>query len=96
MWGYSKLRFWSDFNDAVASNLKQNVIKSLDHEVITLGRIRKFARKARKYKLTYALLFHVSDGAKGLVAKDVIEHLTKAFKSHRSALDADYGFITNP
>ena len=95
MWGYSKLRFRSDFNDAVASNLKQNVIKSLDHEVITKGRIRKFARKAREYKLTYALLFHVSDGAKGSVAKDVIEHLTKAFKAHRSALDADYGFINN-
>lgn len=94
MWGYSKLRFWSAFNDAVASNLKQNVMKLLDREMISLGRIRKFARKARECKLTYELLFYVSDGAKVWATNDVIEHLTKAFKAHCLALDADYGFIT--
>ena len=92
-WGYSKMRFRGEFNDAIASNLKKNVIKSLDREVITLGRVRKFARKAREYKLTYGLLFHLSEGSKGSAAKDTIEHLTKAFKAHRSALDADYAFI---
>jgi hypothetical protein len=56
-WGYSKLRFRQDFNDAVAANLRDNVMKSLDRQVITTNRIRKFARKAREYKLTYALIF---------------------------------------
>ena len=95
-WGYSKMRFRSDFNDAIAANLKRNVMKSLDREVVlTVGRVRKFARKAREYKLTYALLFHLSDGGNGSAAKDRIEHLTKAFKAHRSALDTDYAFIAN-
>ena len=69
-WGYSKIRFRGEFNNAVVSNLKKNVIKSLDREVITLGRVRKFARKAREYKLTYGLLFHLSEGSKGSGVKD--------------------------
>ena len=55
--------------------------------------MRKFARKAREYKLTYALIFHLSDGADATAGKDDIEHITKAFKAHRSAMDADYAFI---
>ena len=94
-WGYSKLRFRIDFNDAVASHLKDNVIKSLDASVLTLNRIRKFARKAREYKLTYALLFHYEESGKERTGKDTIEHVTKLFKAHRSAMDADYGFISS-
>ena len=95
-WGYGKLRFRIDFNDAVASHLKDNVMKSLDASVLTLNRIRKFARKAREYKLTYALLFHCEEsGKEERTGKDTIEHLTKLFKAHRSAMDADYGFISS-
>ena len=32
-WGYAKLRFRRDFNDAIAKNLKANVLKSLDTNV---------------------------------------------------------------
>ena len=92
-WGYSKLRFRQDFNDAIASNLKGNVIKLLDQQVLTLNRLRKFARKAREYKLTYSLLFHLSDENDGSAGKDDIEHITKVFKAHRSAMDSDYAFI---
>ena len=95
-WGYGKLRFRIDFNDAVASHLKDNVMKSLDASVLTLNRIRKFARKAREYKLTYSLLFHCEEsGKEERTGKDTIEHLTKLFKAHRSAMDADYGFISS-
>ena len=94
-WGYSKLRFRQDFNDAVAKNLKANVLKSLDREVLDINRIRKFARKAREYKLTYSLMFDMADGGKEAAKKSDIEHITKVFKAHRSAMDADYGFIAN-
>ena len=68
-WGYSKLRFRQDFNDAIAKNIKANVLKSLDREVLTTNCIRKFARKAGEYKLTYALMFHMACGEKKAVAQ---------------------------
>ena len=92
-WGYSKLRFRRDFNDTVANHLKENVMKSLDRSVITINRSRNFARKAREYKLTYSLIEHYSDGGDLSAAKSDIEHITKKFKVHRSAMDSDYAFI---
>ena len=58
-------------------------------------KIRKFVRKAQEYKLTYALIFHLADDKDGSVGKDDVEHITKAFKAPRSAMDADYAFIAN-
>ena len=92
-WGYSKLRFRRDFNDVIAMNLKSNVLKSIDRSVITIDRIRKFAHKAREYKLAYSLLIHEADGKDATAMKDEIEHITKLFKVHRSAMDSDYQFI---
>ena len=41
-WGYSKIRFRQDFNNAVANNLRADVKKLLDRDVlITENRIRK-------------------------------------------------------
>ena len=62
--------------------------------MITTNRIRKFARKAREYKLTYSLVFYQGeDNAIASKGKDEIGHITKLFKAHRSAMDSDYGFI---
>ena len=95
-WGYSKLKFRTDFNDAVAINLRGNVIQSLGTCVLTLNRVRKFARKAREYKLTYALLFHLADGEElSSTGKDEIEHIKRLFKAHCSALDSDYNIIVS-
>ena len=80
--GYSKLRFRKDFNDAVARNLKVNMLKSLDQEVLDINWIRKFARKAREYKLTYLLMFDLSDECKEAAKKIDIEHIMKVFKVH--------------
>ena len=93
-WGYAKLRFRREFNDAIAMHLKENVLKSLDRSVITINRVRKFARKAREYKLTYSLLIHNAGGEDATATKNEIEHITKLFKVHRSAIDSDYRFIT--
>ena len=92
-WGYSKLRFRRDFNDAVANHFKDTVMKSLDRSVITLNRSRKFARKAREYKLTYSLIIHYLDGSDLSATKSDIEHIAKKFKAHQSAMDFDYDFI---
>jgi hypothetical protein len=94
-WGYSKLRFRRGINDAVASHLEENVKAALSREVLTINRIRKFARKARDYKLTYSYLVALADGEDATAAKGRIEHLTKLFKQHRSAIDADYKFIAD-
>ena len=94
--GYSKLRFRTDFNDGVAINLRKNVIRSLDTDVLTLNIVHKFARKAREYKLTYTLLFHLADGEElGSTGKDEIEYITRLVKTHRLALDSDCNFIFN-
>ena len=63
--------------------------------MLTTNRIRKFARKIREYKLTYSLVFHMSDGEDASAGKGDVEHITKLFKVHRSAMDADYAFIVN-
>ena len=81
-WGYSKLRFCQDFNNTVAKNLKANVLKSLDREVLDINRIRKFVRKAREYKLTYSLMCVMADGGKKAAKKSDIEYITKVFKVH--------------
>ena len=94
-WGYAKLRFRRGINDAVASHLEENVKAALSREVLTINRIRKFARKARDYKLTYSYLVALADGEDASAAKARIEHLTKLFKQHRSAIDADYKFIAD-
>jgi hypothetical protein len=94
-WGYAKLRFRRGINDAVASHLEENVKAALSREVLTISRMRKFARKARDYKLTYSYLVALADGEDASAAKGRIEHLTKLFKQHRSALDADYKFIAD-
>ena len=95
-WGYLKLSFRIEFNDAVTRNLKENVVWSLLTDVLTVDKVRKFARKAREYKLTSALLFHLANGEElGSTNKDDIEHIAKLFKTHRSEMDADHGLISN-
>jgi hypothetical protein len=94
-WGYAKLRFCCGLNDAVASHLEENVKAALSREVLTINRLCKFAHKARDYKLTYSYLVALADGEDASAAKGCIEHLTKLFKQHWSALDADYKFIAD-
>ncbi len=93
-WGYSKLRFRNHFNDVKQKNLEANVRMALSRDVLTLQRMRKFARKAREYKLTYSFLA-THETEDGEMSKALIDHITKMFKQHRSALDSDYAFIVH-
>jgi hypothetical protein len=100
-WGYAKLKYRKEINDGIASHLEKNVKKALDpEETLTINRTRKFARKAREYKLTYHFLItmlaqtdSLTPGSDDRLAKETIENITKAFKAHRCALDSDYAFI---
>jgi hypothetical protein len=69
-WGCSKLRYRRDNNDGVASHIKENVKKALSRELITVNIIRKFARKARDYKLTYAYLSAMAKSDNASAAKE--------------------------
>jgi hypothetical protein len=59
-WGYSKLIFRKD-NDANAKNLRINILNAIKastkYAPLNLIRIRKFARKARDYKVAYKSFF---------------------------------------
>jgi len=81
---------------------KENFMASVRHctsnNIITINRVRKFARRARQYLIAY----HVVDSGNvdnetrqdcvkyGPVA---LERLIVAFKTHRCAFDFDYKFI---
>jgi hypothetical protein len=52
-WRYLKLRFWKHLHDAVPRHLEENVEKALSADILTINCMRKFAQKARNYKLTY-------------------------------------------
>ena len=69
-------------NDEICKHLNENVMKALDRSCVTKKRIRKYARKAREYKLTYNLLSQLSTSEDTEVDKSIIEHLTKVFKVH--------------
>ena len=65
---------------------------------MTKSRVLKFAGKAHQHKLAQSslrILFeNSSDSSDDQVRKTEIEHATKVFKAHRSALDADHEVIT--
>jgi hypothetical protein len=98
-WGYAKLKYRKEINDGIASHLEENVKKALSPEsTLTISRTRKFARKAREYKLTYFFLISMltqtdsTCGGDEQLAKETIKSITKAFKAHGCALDSNYAF----
>jgi hypothetical protein len=63
-WGYAKLTYQKKINNGITAHLEENVKKALSTEdVLTINRTRKFARKARDYKLTYYFLIQMTDSA---------------------------------
>jgi hypothetical protein len=92
----SKLRFRKHFNDAVPKHLQEIVKNVLSTEVLTLNDcLRKFTQKAWDYNMTYAFLINRAGGNDASAAKDKIEQITKMFKAHQLAMDANYLFIAN-
>ncbi|XRB19964.1 hypothetical protein RI054_23g98110 [Pseudoscourfieldia marina] len=84
-WGYSKRVFRLE-NDCEPAHLRENVETSLSKMNLPLSRIRRFARRARTYRRAYKTDEHSS-------SYELIQKFVKESKTHRSALDLDYGFI---
>ena len=84
-WGKSKMHFRRN-NTLDQNTFHSRVLQSLSPEVLTLERVRKFARKARAYERSYAT---------GASKYDDVEKLCKIFKCHRCAMDFDKSFIKN-
>ena len=83
---------------------RESVRKCIDpNEVLTIAHRRLFSKRARKYMLAYSILgnseeIESSDGVDDadkppLLIAYLIEKIIKQYKSHRSALDFDTGFI---
>ena len=93
-WGKSKVHFRHNNNYSPnATNLEERVKESMNTaDVLTLGRVRKFQRKANDYKRAYLALSNSPEAATELEHKD-IEAMKKKCKTHRCTLDQDYAFI---
>ena len=90
-WGMSKLKFRRELNDEVPKNLHQNILASMcRQEILTLSRIRRFARRTRDYCRAYLKL---EKDAAGIESKDSIEKMRKTCKAHRNIIDMEPGFI---
>jgi hypothetical protein len=84
-WGKSKMHF-RRHSDHIARHLHGNIENSMSVEVLTLLRIRRYARKARSYRESYA----TSEIA---MSRIDIEKQVAIRKRHRSSLDIDWKFI---
>ena len=104
-WGCSKNFYRSlHLNDKRGKeNFRSCVEKSLSPEVLTIARIRKFARRARQYICAYYMIY--MESKKNQAAADnthlhfsdrttpvKLEQLVKKFKTHRCAMDFDSKF----
>lgn len=84
-WGKSKMHFRRN-TDHVARHLHENIVASMSSSVLTLVRVRRYARRARAYRLAYG-------STETSMRKRDIEKMVKNLKVHRSALDKDWKFI---
>ena len=90
-WGMSKLQFRREINDEVPKNLHHNIVVSMCREtILTLPRIRRFARRTRNYCQTH---LELEKDAAGADSKDSIEKRRKTCKAHRNLIDMEPGFI---
>ena len=90
-WGMSKLKFRRELNDEIPKNLHNNILTSMNREtILTLPRVRRFARRTRDYCRAY---FKLEKDAVGAESKDRIEQMRKSCKAHRNIIDMEPGFI---
>ena len=86
MWGYSRLHYLQ----SVTSHLGAKGKKALMRELLTTNIVRKYARKARDYKLRYhGYILDITKAQDASAGNFCIEHITKLVKNHRYALDSD-------
>ena len=90
-WGMSKLKFRRGINDEVPKNLHRNILASVCREtILTLSRIRRFARRTRDYCRAYLRL---EKDAGGTESRDSIEKVRKTCKAHHNIIDMEPSVI---
>ena len=100
-WGKSKLEFRRGINDCVALHLEKNVREALDTaDVLTLGRVRLYARKTRDYRRVYAMISEDGEAihsrnADGKEGYALIETMVKTRKAHRNIVDMEQRFLNS-
>ena len=87
VWGKAKQHF-RRYNDGKSGTFHERMQACMASAVLTLDRVRKFARRARDYRRVY--------GSGEAVASHIdVEKLRKKFKTHRSAIDFDTKFVAS-
>ena len=80
------------------NNVKASIKADGADSPLNIARARKFARRARQYKVLYAR-YHLDINicGKKSVSMDysMIEGKMKDHSAHRSAIDTDFSFINN-
>ena len=88
-WGYAKKFYRQKISmDEKKSNFKRCVVRSL--QTLTKPLVQRFYNRTRRYMKAYKA---VEEGGERVTVEG-IEKFVKQCKTHRSALDQDYGFIT--
>lgn len=89
-WGMSKLKFRREINDEVAKHLHANMEASMCRAtILTLGRVRRFARRTRDYCRAYYAL--ENDGP--IESKEKVETMRQIYRGHRNIIDMEPRFI---
>ena len=73
-WGKAK-QYFRRKTDHIGRNLRKNTDEAMSDHVLTLARVRKYARKARSYRRAYA-------GIKEMAHVEIEKHVRKQ-KTHR-------------
>ena len=82
---FGRVKWWfRNKNTMSTQSLKEKSRMSFGPDVVTIDHARKFARRARDYVRAYMW------GATGLE----VEIKIKMYKTHRSALDTDFKFVS--
>ncbi|CAM9660150.1 unnamed protein product [Ectocarpus sp. 12 AP-2014] len=90
-WGFSKQRFRRKYNDEVPKHLHANIEKSMCREKhLTIGRVRRFARRTRDYCRAYREIQLGAADGQGL---QLVEKMRNTQKAHRNILDMEPGFL---
>lgn len=90
-WGFSKQKFRRVYNDEVPKHLHDNIETSMCTEKhLTIGRVRRFARRTRDYCRAYRGLRLSGEVAQ---SKEMVEKMRMRQKAHRNILDMEPGFL---
>lgn len=94
--GKAKLEFRRRINDKIPKNLQANTMKALGPDIITLGRVRAFARRCRDFMFGYMMTEEAiknDTNLANLTGYALCQAMSKVRKCHRNIVDIDVRFL---